>query len=68
MNVQEIVLKIRKKSGLSQQKFADLAGLYRTSVSQFELGTRVPKPSHAKKYIVAAEKYKLKIGLDDFYL
>jgi len=63
----EIVLAIRKATGLTQQKFANLAKLHRSSVSQFETGTRTPRPFHAHKYLVIAKTHNLNYKLEDFY-
>lgn len=63
----EIVLAIRKATGLTQQKFANLAELHRSSVSQFETGTRTPRPFHAHKYLAVANTYNLNYKLEDFY-
>ncbi len=67
MTPQEIVIKIRQATGLNQTDFALLAGLYRTSISQFETGERFPLPHHAKKYLRISKKKKLGFRLEDFY-
>lgn len=67
MSVKEVVLKIRKATGLDQADFARVARLYRTSVSQFETGSRIPRPHHALKYLIMSKKFQLKFTLDDFY-
>ena len=67
MRVEEIVLHIRKVTGLSQQKFSDEFGLHRSNVSQFENSIRRPLPHHAKKYLVVSKQFDLGYILDDFY-
>ena len=67
MTPKDIVLKIRLATGLDQKDFAQVTDLYRTSISQFETGTRIPRPHHAIKYIRISKKFKLKFKLEDFY-
>lgn len=68
MSAQELVIKIREAAGLSQQALADRLGLYRSSVSQFETGVRIPQPHHAMKYLALNESQALGVTLEDFYL
>lgn len=68
MSARELVIKIREEAKLSQQALADKLGLYRSSVSQFETGARVPRPEHAMKYLSLNESQTLGVTLEDFYL
>ena len=67
MKAKDIVLKIRASTGLTQEDFARLAFLYRTSVSQFETGARHPGPFQVKKYLIISKKNKLGFKMEDFY-
>lgn len=63
MTPQDIVIQIREKSGLSQYKFAELTGLHRSAINNFETGKRNPMPHHAKKYLKITNEF----SLEDFY-
>lgn len=68
MSAQELVIKLREATGMSQHALADQLGLYRSSVSQFETGVRTPKPHHAMKYLALNESQALGVTLEDFYV
>ncbi len=65
MSVAENIRKLRKKLCLNGREFAKELGIGASSISNYEMGRRIPSYPTIRKMINLAKKYKVTIGLDD---
>jgi DNA-binding transcriptional regulator YiaG len=63
MNASEIVHKIRLELCWDQAEFGAYLGVTKQSISNWEVGKRIPKMRHKRKMIELAKNNKIKIPL-----
>ncbi len=58
MNITQRIIELRKKSGLSQEEFAEKLGLSRQSISKWETGEAIPDVDNL---VLLSQKYDVSI-------
>lgn len=55
------IKKIRLSKGLNQKEFAEVLGVSIVAVSQWETGTREPRPNNIKKILAYCKENGIKV-------
>lgn len=66
MTISEAIKKLRMALCLEQQEFGQLIGVTKSSVCNYEQGTRKPRLPIIRKMMELAKKNKVKMTLEDF--
>ena len=66
MKIKDTIKYLRRSLVLEQKEFADLLGIDKSSICNYEHGTRKPRIPIIRKMLELAKQHKLKISPEDF--
>jgi len=66
MKIKDTIKYLRRSLVLEQKEFADLLGIDKSSICNYEHGVRKPRLPIIRKMLELAKQHKIKISTEDF--
>jgi transcriptional regulator with XRE-family HTH domain len=66
MKIKDTIKYLRRSLVLEQKEFADLLGIDKSSICNYEHGARKPRLPIIRKMLELAKQHKIKISPEDF--